>query len=129
MSDPDLEGVATVRYHALGESNDLKVGGNHLNVNDGALLITGNPGEVAAFAPGQWTYAHIVAKPTFLLGVDNPDDLRARLTRAVGRLDERIEATRAVNTERIRLEGKKEGVQLALSYLHEMGREIGGESI
>lgn len=123
MSDPDLEATATVRYHALGESNDLKVGGNHLNVHDGALLITGNPGEIAAFAPGQWTYAHVKAKPTTLQGDDGPADLRARLTRAVDRLDERIDAVRAVSTERIRLEGKKEGVKLALSYLHEITRD------
>lgn len=45
------------------------------------------------------------------------DGLRARMERACARLEERIEDAATRSTERVRLEGKLEGVKLAMSYL------------
>lgn len=98
------------------------VKGGHLTISDtGTLVVDGSEGEVAAFPAGYWTYAHATTPDPGPGDPSDPDDLVARLRRAIARLEERHEESRP-GPEKHRLGGKIEGVQLALSYLAEIGR-------
>lgn len=124
-TEPTINDLAVTKVRALdaaGEPETVSVKGDHLKVNDrGVLVVDGGAGEVAAFAPGHWTYAHATVPQPGQGDDDDPTDLVARLNRAVARLQEHHDEVRGPSSsERARLAGKIEGVKLALSYFAEI---------
>lgn len=124
MTEPTISTTTEVLCPAPeGGEVTRTVKGGHLKISDtGNLVVEGSEGEVAAFPAGHWTYAHATTPNPGPGDQDDPDDLVARLRRAIARLEERYEESRP-GPDRHRLGGKIEGVQLALSYLAEMGRD------
>lgn len=126
-TEPTINDLAVTKVRALdaaGEPEIVDVKGSHLQVNErGVLVVNGGVGEVAAFAPGHWTYAHAIVPQPEEGDDDDPTNLVARLNRAVARLQEHHDEVRGPgSSERARLAGKIEGVKLALSYFAETQR-------